>query len=172
MEKKLEYYKKLNYDVVLKKKGDCFVLFIPDLCCIGEDASLEKAYEKLELEKEKYFQEMIESGSQSYIREPEAVKLNKSNLLNNLVPFLIKLLIIGLVGVVGMQVAVNRVKSVEHKISKKALGAVKDLNNKFKSMSPEKKEEIRMELREAVQNVEPFVDEIKVLLEDKHKRKP
>ena len=46
MEKKLEYYKGLNYDVVLKKKGDCFVLFIPDLCCMGEDAILEKAYEK------------------------------------------------------------------------------------------------------------------------------
>ncbi|KAF0144478.1 MAG: hypothetical protein FD156_1782 [Nitrospirae bacterium] len=172
MEKNLEYYKKLSYDVVLKKKGDCFVLFIPDLCCMGEDASLGKAYEKLELEKEKYFQEMIASGSQLYIREPEAIKLKRSNLVNNLLPFLIKLLIIGLIGVVGMQVAVTRIKSAEHKISQKALGAVKDLNNKFKSMSPERKEEIRMELRETVQNVKPFVDEIKVLLEDEHKRKP
>lgn len=172
MERNLEYFKRLNYNVVLKKKGDCFVLFIPDLCCMGEDASMEKAYEKLELEKEKYFQEMIESGSQSYIREPEAVKLNKSNLLNNLLPFLIKLLIIGLVGVVGMQVAVTRIKSAERKISKNALSAVTNLNNKLKGMSPEKKEEIRMELRETVQNVKPFVDEIKVLIEDKQKIKP
>ena len=150
MEKNLEYYKKLNYDVVLKKKGDCFVLFIPDLCCIEEDISLEKAYEKLELEKEKYFQEMIESGSQSYIREPEAVKLKKSNLFNSLLPFMIKLAIIVFVGVVGMQVVEGRIKSLGHKIfnkhniSEKAHSVVTDLNNKLKSMPPERKEEIRM----------------------------
>lgn len=171
MEKDLEYYKKLYYDVILKKKGGRFVLFIPELCCMGEDVSLGKAYEKLEMEKEKYFKEMIESDSQSYIKEPEAMRLKKSNLFSNLAPFTIKLAIIVFVSIIGMQIAVAKIKSLDHNLSKKLHSAVTDLNNKLKSMPPEKKEEIRMELRETVKNIKPFVDEIKVLLEDKHDEK-
>lgn len=174
MEKDLEYYKKLPYDIILRKKGDQFVLFIPELCCIEEDASIEKAYKKLELEKEKYFKEIIEISSQSYIREPGAIKYKKSNLFNSLLPFMIKLVIIIVVGVVVMQVAVVKLKSSERKISKKAQNVITDINNKLKKMPPEKKEEIKKELREIVQNVKPFVDEIKVLLdseENKYKSK-
>jgi len=167
MEKDLEYYKKLHYDIILKKKSGRFVLSIPELCCIEEDVSLEKAYEKLESEKEKYFQEMIASDSQSYIKEPEAMRLKKSNLFSSLAPFSIKLALIAFIGVVGMQVAISKIKSLEHDLSKKAHSVVTDLNNKFKSMPPERKEEIRMELRETVQNIRPFVDEFKVLLEGK-----
>mgnify|MGYP001561477685 CR=1 FL=1 len=177
MEKDLEYYKKLTYDIILKKKGDQFVLIIPELCCIEENATLEKAYEKLELEKEKYFKEIIEIGSQAYIREPGAIKHKKSNLFNSLLPFMIKLVIIIVVGVVMMQVAAAKLKSSERKISKKAQNVITDINNKLKKMPPEKKEEIRKELREIVHNVKPFVDEIKKLLDSEEnnyesKRKP
>ena len=53
--KDLGYFKNLQYDIVIKKRKNRFVLFIPELAIVEEDENLEKAYEKLESEKEKYF---------------------------------------------------------------------------------------------------------------------
>lgn len=117
-EKDLGYYKNLKYDVVLKKKGDFFVLFIPELACVTEDESLEKAYEKLELEKEKIFKKLIELNAQDIIREPVRAKSIKkerftNTLVSNLLPFFVKLLIILLVGGIFLKVASNKIASLD-----------------------------------------------------------
>ena len=91
--KDIEYYKQLQYDVRLIKKGEKFILFIPELSLIEEDENLEKAFEKVEKEKDDFFKKMIEDGAQEFIREPEAVKSKKTP-FDNFVPFLIKLSII------------------------------------------------------------------------------
>ena len=49
-QKDLTYYKKLNYDIILKKINDDYYLFIPELSLIVEEKSLNEAYEKLEKE--------------------------------------------------------------------------------------------------------------------------
>lgn len=107
-EKDLEYFKDLKYDVVMKKRGNLFVLFVPELACIEEDENLEKAYEKLEMGKESYFREMIESGYQDYIREPEGAKRKKrfvDTFATNVLSFFVKFLIVLLVGGIFIQVA-------------------------------------------------------------------
>ena len=95
-QKDLEYFKKLQYDVVVKKRKDRFVVFIPELAIVEEDESLDKAYEKLDLEKERYLQKMIENEYQGYIKEPEG-RRDKKRIVSGMVPFLVKLVVVLLV---------------------------------------------------------------------------
>ncbi len=100
-EKNLEYFKSLKYDILVRRGKDKFTLFIHQLCLFAEDENLEKAYEKLESEKEKYFRQIIEYNYQDHIVEPEP-KGSKNQERNfwNLVPFFVKLAVITTVVVV------------------------------------------------------------------------
>ena len=95
-QKDLEYFKKLQYDVVVKKRKDRFVVFIPELAIVEEDESLDKAYEKLDLEKERYLQKMVENEYQDYIKEPEG-RRDKKRLVSGMIPFLVKFVMVLLV---------------------------------------------------------------------------
>lgn len=98
-EKDLEYFKSLKYDIVIRKKKEGFLLSIHELSLLEEDNDIEKAYEKLEYEKDKYFQKMIENGYQEHIGEPKGKKIKKDSPWN-LAPFFVKLFAIILVVVV------------------------------------------------------------------------
>lgn len=95
-EKTLEYFRNLKYDVVIRKNKDKYILYIREIGLFGEDEILEKAYEKLEFEKEKYFQKMIENDFQDHIGEPEERKIRKT-FFGDLAPFFVKLIVILLV---------------------------------------------------------------------------
>lgn len=95
-EKDLEYFTNLKYYIVVKKVKDKFVLYISELSLYEEDENLEKAYERLESEKGKYFQKMIEMEAQGKIAEPACIGGSKKTikqLQNNLVHFFIKSII-------------------------------------------------------------------------------
>jgi len=98
-EKNFEYFTNLKYYIVVRKVKDKFVLYIHELSLLVEDESLERAYEKLESEKGRYFQKMIEMEAQNNITEPacfgggeKTIKLI-NQLQNSLVPFSIKLIV-------------------------------------------------------------------------------
>ena len=61
-ERDLTYFRELQYDCVLKKKGDHFITFIPELAIVAEGETFDAAYEKINVQKEAYFQEMIETS--------------------------------------------------------------------------------------------------------------
>jgi len=92
-EKNLEYFKGLEYDIVLRRNKDKFTLYIQELTLLEEDENLEKGYDKLALKKVKYFQNMIENGYQDHIVEPEGEDIRKTPQWN-LIPFLIKTIVI------------------------------------------------------------------------------
>ena len=192
--KDLEYFRELQYDVVVKKRKDRFIVFIPELAILCEDENLEKAYEKLEYEKEKYFQEMIANEYQDHIREPEGGKITKTSVANisNLAEYLIKLgitvVIVVIFGAVGMKVTLNKVRHEtqnivnivdEFKRAKRSyidnapeiiIGQSRNLANRLiyeiNNMPDEKKEKIRLKLRETIKQVKPFFDEFRPLLQD------
>ncbi len=92
-EKDLKYFKNLNYHIEVIKKNGKFILYIPELSLFEEDETFERAYDKLESEKEKYFLKMIDMEAQDEIVEPaylgrKAIK----KILHSLIPFFIKLL--------------------------------------------------------------------------------
>lgn len=95
-EKTLEYFRSLKYDVVIRKNKDKYVLYIRELGLFGEDENLEKAYEILEFEKEKYFQKMTENDYPDHIVEPEERKIRKT-FFGDMAPFFIKLIVVLLI---------------------------------------------------------------------------
>ena len=56
LEKDLEYFKGLKYTTIVRRNKGKFMLYIPELSLFEEDENIDKAYEKLVSEKEKYFQ--------------------------------------------------------------------------------------------------------------------
>ena len=193
-QKDLEYFRKLQYDVVVKKKKKRFIVFISELAILCEDENLEKAYEKLEYEKEKYFQEMIANEYQDDIREPEGGKITKGSVANisNLAEYLIKLgitvVIVVILGAVGMKVTLNKVRHEtqnivnivdEFKSAKRSyidnapeiiIGQSRNLVNRLiyeiDNMPDEKRELIRLKLKETIKQIKPILDEFKPLLQD------
>ena len=190
-QKDLEYFKKLQYEVVVKRRKGGFIVFIPELSIIEKDESLEKAYEKLELKKEKYFQEMIENGYQDHIKEPEGRKIGKtriSDLTNYLLKLAITVVVIIFLGVVGMKVAsygvkhqtrsivdiFNQIKQQKRSYVNNApeiiLRELRNVANRLiyeiNNMPDEKREKIRIELRKTVKQIKPFLDEFKPLFKD------
>lgn len=88
-EKDLKYFKNLQYNTVVRKNKDKFLLYIPELSLLEENKNIDKAYEKLVAEKEIYFQKMIEVGIKDEIVEPAL--FGRKRLETGLIPFFIKL---------------------------------------------------------------------------------
>ena len=186
-QKDLEYFKKLQYEVGVKRRKGEFIVFIPELSIIEKDGSLEKAYGKLEFEKEKYFQEMIESDNQEYIKEPKSGKGNKieKQFITNLVPFFVKTLTILLIMLFISVVAYNKMgesidsktrslasdlenklNTIPQKVALNVYGSALHYLNKLNGLPDERKEAFRVHLREALKQIKPFFDEFKVLFKD------
>ena len=171
-QKDLEYFKKLQYEVGVKRRKGEFIVFIPELSII---------------EKEKYFQEMIESDNQEYIKEPKSGKGNKieKQFITNLVPFFVKTLTILLIMLFISVVAYNKMgesidsktrslasdlenklNTIPQKVALNVYGSALHYLNKLNGLPDERKEAFRLHLREGLKQIKPFVSEFKVLFKD------
>lgn len=170
---RLEYYNQLTYQCVLKKKGNLFILLVPELQLVVEGESLEKAYEKMEKEKELYFKEMIRTDYTEYIQEPAKTKMNKTG-TSPLLLFAAKfftatlgiLLIVILLGNLAVVTITPRIEDKVKAEVSRSKKKVKELLVRFHEMPEEEKEELRQDIRSAVKDLKPFIDELKVAFED------
>lgn len=150
---------------------------------IVEGENLSEAYEKLEKEKAVYFKKVIELDVRDTIEEPAPIKLRKK-LFTDLPLFFIRLSIIvfvvGILLFVSVSIASPVVSSQLRQIPRQTMDYVLEesmvfvaelpgrINDALNNMPAEKKEEIRLELRDAIQQAKPFIDEFRVLLEDEN----
>ena len=105
-DKKLQNFQNLQYDVILKKKTDTFVLFIQELALIAEDENIDEAYGKLTIEKDNYFSKMIKNGYEDEIAVPLAKNIDKDYFSKHFAKFMVILLgflLLIIVGTVGMK---------------------------------------------------------------------
>jgi hypothetical protein len=127
-ERDLTYFKGLQYDFVVKKKGDHFITFIPELAIVAAGETFDAAYEKINAQKEAYFQEMIETGYEDYINEPGGRKTKKLLDIPNLVGYVVKLMltiiIIASLGIVGIGGVFGEITSKFGEITTKAIGEI------------------------------------------------
>lgn len=179
MAKTLEYCMNLNYRAEVVRKNGMYRMFIPELVVCAEDDSIERAYEKLETAKEEYFKRMIEGGYEDYIVEPEmqgrTAKRYRADRFSEFGVFFIKLMITVFLLLILMGVTY---KLIEGKGKSKIASSwmpeaivephifvyhkIKDINAKLKDMPMERREEIRAEISEALNNSKPFLDEFVV----------
>lgn len=173
-QKDLGYFLKREYDVTLKKRGEHLILFMPELCLLAEDKDLAEAYKKLEDAKVKYFQKIIDYNLQdtfSDISKEKRDTRHKKLSSYNLSSFMIKFIIIIFIGFISVQVVSNKVmnKIRTENIFDATKRAVGTISVKIAAMPDEKKEELKLKLRDVIHNIKPFTDEFKVLLEDNPK---
>ena len=60
---------------------------VADLCIIASDTNIESAYQKLMMEKEAFFKEMLEKGDADLIPLPSRTKRKRNWNLSDVTPF-------------------------------------------------------------------------------------
>ncbi|OGD63369.1 hypothetical protein A2160_02700 [Candidatus Beckwithbacteria bacterium RBG_13_42_9] len=167
--KDLIYYMKLNYSVLLKKTKKSYYLFIPELSLIAEDKNLNTAYKKLEEEKRKYFKQILELNAQETIKEPLPIVI-KNKLLAELVTFFLKTVIVLALLFILFVASFPFFRQIPNL----ALNSLIQFSNKattnLKNTPPQEKEKELTNLREVIQDIKPFTDEIKVLWKNENSR--
>jgi hypothetical protein len=178
--KNAENLKNLQYDIILKKRDRKFILFIRELGILEEDESLEKVYQKIEVEKNKYIQKMLEFGLQDEIIEPAKKgkiyhSFAKTSFSRDMALFLIKLGIVLIIALAGLKLATERVNSFittkveavkNFSFSDFARDKANSMYHNLIDMPEGKVEKGRMKARLAVKKFKPIVDEFKVLFKD------
>ena len=164
-----EYFSRLNYNAILKKVNDNYYLFISELSLVAEGKSVNEAYENLDKMKRSYFTKMIDIGAEDTIREPVTVQFRKK-IFTDLLMFFIKASIVTFLVIILSLPLVMIIDQLPMRTVNRCINIPKAVNYKIKNMSQDEKEKMRMKLRDAMQNMKPFVDEIKVLWEDKNQQ--
>jgi hypothetical protein len=176
-EKDLNYFMNLNYDVVLRKKGDDYYLFIPELSVIAYGKELDEAYKKLNIAKEEFFRNIIDLKLQDTVNEPVGIKIRKKH-YHEIFQYLMKVLVTFLLFVVIFIIIFlpvlssfekfvsNTISSVPEKILSKTAAKIE---YKLTNMTEKEKEETRLRIKGMVSALKPFADEIRILFEDEKK---
>jgi len=162
--KDLQYFMKLNYTVILKRKGAFYYCFIPELSLITDGKDANEAYKGLEHEKEVYFKRMIESGNQEMIKEPLALKA-RNKLFEELALFFAKIFItVSIIAffVLGSLPFINDVfiSSRLNRIPSQIKSMAELLADKLDSMSEKDKVQIKLKIRKINHELRPFLDEL------------
>ncbi len=152
--------KELQYEVLIKKKRDKYILIAPELALSAEHKSLDQAYSNLELEIDKYFQRMIELDCQDKIIKPHSNTTQKW--INDLLLFSSKLLIV--LFIVGAA-SVYFLQSIPAKVINQSLNALDLLVREINQMPEDQKERIKTRLKKAINEIQPFVAELGVLFD-------
>ena len=176
--KDLEYFKNLNYNAVLKQKDGLYYLFVPELSLIAQGQTPDQAWQNLESKKNELFQAAVNLNLRQTIREPAPVRLK-----DDLMAFLIKIIAVGVLFLVALNIVVRpyskimrrQAKALSHTPTAQAradeladgiLQLTARFSQQFEKMSDEQKQQAQQKFKSILQDLKPFVDEIRLLFED------
>jgi len=178
MIKDLDYFMKLNYDMILRKKDAEYCVYIPELAIIACGKSLDEAYEKLILQKEEYFNNIINLKLEETVNEPASVKIRKKQYYG-IIDYLIKRLVSFILFIVVfimlfLPVLSSFDKIISSKLNKYMSGenitkAINKVDTKLANMSEKDLEEIKIKLRRIANKIKPMADELRIIFEDNNK---
>jgi len=117
-QKEVSYFMNLASELIMKKKGDLYCLFIPELSIFVTDENLEAAHQKLLQEKEAFFSRVIELDASDRIAKPRGEKKEQRLIpaLNELVPLFIKTLVVAVVFMILLSVVLLFLKPIGNSI--------------------------------------------------------
>jgi hypothetical protein len=167
----LERLKGLDYAVVVKKRGNKFILFISELGIVEEDISLEKAYQKVEAEKNSYLRKMLEFDLQDEIIAPVKSSVSTSPSKNIFVSsigiFMTKLIILAFVGIMGLHFFSERIEAFKRESYTEFLQNKAEMFfDKINELPEQRIENARVKVKKAVHKLRPIINELKALWEE------
>ena len=169
-ERNLAYFMGLRYDVLLKKVKDTYCAFIPELSLFVEGKSASEAYENLEQKKTQYFKRVLAVDAQDTVIEPLVVTRRK-RWKEDLILFGGKTLIVGVIFGIILSVLFPSIDAfINSRINPVKIGGVmiRQVNKKLSGMSESEQENIRIQVRGILQKIKPFVDEVRMVFDDKN----
>jgi len=179
-----------DYEIILKIKKDRFFLSVPGLNLTASDNSLEQAYQSLTEKKEALLKELQEAEltlpkqeSASIIRAASPQKFTASPLRDNVLGFMIKIVIVGVALVIIFEVSAPKLKrnlnKTLHRIDQKLEKLETIIPSKpghniekeliragNKEYDPERQKRIEKSIRALVKRWKPAVKEIRPLFEE------
>ncbi len=165
----LKYFENLKYNILLKKKNEIFILFIPELSIIVEDYDLSIAYNKIQEEKSKYFSNIIELNAQDTVTVPLPIVIKKQ-VFRDLSIFIVKsfIIMISLLVIVlfSRPLITSYVDNSINNAQAKAIKRVKRNSNKLFNRIDNLNEDDIAEIKKTIIKLKPLVNEIKVVLGD------
>ena len=178
---KLEYYMNLNYTYLSQKKGDSYIFVIPELQIISKANTLTEAYEKIEREKENYFEKVIEIEAYDIVNKPKKYYSDKSFTgVKNFTGFKFKLkyfqtifFLLFFMSITYFIVLPATTFFMKEIVSKASYSIIQMVElrisqhvKKYSIMSEEEQTRIKAKIRIYVQQIKPIMDEITVLLDN------
>jgi hypothetical protein len=164
--KNLNYFLKLNYNVVVKRVNDSYYLYIPELSLIAVGNDLKEAYKKIEQEKTKYFKRVINLGAEDTVKEPTFLAV-KNKILTDLVLFFTKTLIVFfilfLLVLSGLPFLTNFFTNSIKQIPNTVSNLIFDYSDRLIKLPQDNKNKLRLRLKNVVKEIKPFTDEIQPL---------
>ncbi|MCE5250886.1 hypothetical protein LLG96_11760, partial [bacterium] len=156
-----------------------YYLIIPDLSLFAEGNTLPAAYELMEREKERYFQNIVKSNSWDMVKEPSNTFQIGTN-IKKIMPFLLKLsssvIVIGLIIMLIGGFFFNRLELVVTNSMGNVLSTgytfIREKNHEFNVMTEEERQEYKILIRKKMLQIKPFADEIKILWENTNPEVP
>ncbi len=176
-DEKIAYLLEMHYDIIVKQKQGKFYLFIPELSMVSQGGQLSEAYDELILQKKRYFENLIDSGSQEEIIFPRR-RVRLGRLWDQLILFVCKLCILCLLlggTIIGSTILVmDKVMSyspvfVVKQVTMGLLSEVGQLG-KMGTLSEEDMEEKSGNIRQVIENIRqvvrlfrPVIDEFRTV---------
>lgn len=184
--KDIDYFMGLDFAVILKNIGNRYYLLIPELSITADGDELGEAYQKLNNNKKKYFENIIMLNAIDTVAEPVSTTL-RSRFIGDWLNFLLKILSIAIifaVVIISIQLPLtafmnNRINEIEynmnrwiHKAETRVLGIpgkiIRVSAERLKSMPNKEKEELRLQLKQLVEELKPFLNEINLIYNEKN----
>lgn len=156
-----------DYPVQVVERGGRFFLHQPDFGLVVEDADLAAGYARLAAEKKAAAERFLAMGRPDLVPVPGKGDEGRE-LVRSVLPFAIKA---GLTGVVLVSLVLAAVAGFDHalrslpdRLARGLSSGAHSLRLVSKQISPERRDEVRADLRTMVGELKPFVDEVRPLL--------
>ncbi len=174
--KDLEYFMNLNYNLVIKRKENYYYVSIPELLLFEKGETFDEVYEKLEKEKENFFEKAIEMDEQDIIKEPRSLNTREKR-SSDLFQFLTKLslisCIIGILIYIFINIIIGKISTEANEFISQNINIKRLIirhGDKYSTYTEVEKEKTRLRLRKYIQQIKPLIDEIMLLWEDENKK--
>lgn len=170
MNEKLEKLKRIPYRIEVRRKEGGYLLGIPELSCYVDSSGLDDGLAKLEIEKEKYFENMISLNREAEIIVPGGLRA-KDSALRSLLYFFVKALIVFVFVLATLSFSEGLLLKLTDNAMTKGRDIIKQEMTKmaapFLSSDDEEFERYRRKIRKWALRLKPLVNECMTILTEK-----
>jgi hypothetical protein len=167
----------MDYNVIVSKKADRYILYINELQLIATGDNLEAAYQELNRKKEERLKDFEEAGLGISLPPPNSHLPNEENAARNkdIGIFILKTLVAGFVFILVITFASNKINNIFAAAPQKIKLVLKDLPRQIANemefqlhnaaemeLTLERKRKIKKSLHMVNNNIRPFIEGLKL----------